>query len=68
MPADTQRVEAMPHGLGSGAERLLLDPTVTGEPEDMAQHVATYEGFVKGVFLAAAHVLVILALLAYFFG
>jgi hypothetical protein len=36
--------------------------------QDLAEHVRTYHAFVKGAFLFAAHVLVILAILAYLYG
>jgi Bacterial aa3 type cytochrome c oxidase subunit IV len=37
-------------------------------PEDFAEHEKTYRYFVKGVFLFAAHVLVILLILAWVFA
>ena len=40
------------------------DPSDT----DYAYHVETYRAFVKYSFIFAAHVLVVLALLAYFFA
>jgi len=36
--------------------------------EDFAEHEQTYRNFVKGVFLFAAHVLVILIILAWVFA
>ena len=36
--------------------------------EDWAEHERTYKGFVKGVFIFAAHVLVILLILAWVFS
>lgn len=37
-----------------------------GYGSDYPAHVLTYHGFIRGVAIFAAHVLVILALLAYF--
>ena len=36
--------------------------------EDWAEHERTYRGFVKGVLLFAAHILVVLLLLAWVFA
>jgi len=36
--------------------------------EDFADHLETYQTFVRWLFIFAAHVAVILTLLAYFFG
>ena len=45
----------------------VLSPE-TDRDIDYEEHERTYRGFVKGVLLFTAHVLLILALLAYFLG
>lgn len=47
----------------------MTDPEpVPTAPHDWAEHQRTYRGFVKGVFIFAAHVLVILLVLAWVFS
>jgi Bacterial aa3 type cytochrome c oxidase subunit IV len=46
----------------------MADERPTTSQEDWAEHQRTYHGFVKGVVLFAAHVLVILLILAWVFA
>jgi hypothetical protein len=51
--------------------RRYIDPEhayPTPEDADLAAHVRTYRTFVRYTIIFAAHVAVILAVLAYFFG
>jgi hypothetical protein len=47
---------------------MTIAPSDYANDPDFAEHVQTYRRFVKGVFLFAAHVLVILAILGYLYG
>lgn len=59
----TSALEHEPSGLAS---RVRTRAALASEPDDYAEHQRTYRGFVRGVVLFVAHVLVILALMAYF--
>lgn len=47
---------------------MTITPSEYATDPDFADHVRTYHTFVKGAFLFAAHVLAILAILAYLYG
>jgi hypothetical protein len=47
---------------------MIANPETALSDADYTDHIRTYRGFVKGTALFAAHALVILLLLYYFFG